>query len=64
MKEKVAKQLNKNKNKELLAEAVVDTLVDEVEGASKTVLDAMKLAPIVWMSWGGKTKSFWTFFCF
>ena len=64
MKEKVAKQLNKNK--ELLAEVVVDTPMDEVEGTSKTVLDAMKLAPVVGMSWGGEDKKLLDlfFFCF
>ena len=54
MKEKVAKQLNKNK--ELLAEAVVNTPVDEVDSDSKTVLGAMNFAPIVGMSWEGEEK--------
>ena len=54
MKEKVAKQLNKNK--ELLAKAVVDTPVDKVEGNSKMVLDAMNFSPVVGMYWGGEDK--------
>ena len=60
VKEKVAKQLNKNK--ELLAEVVVDNLGEGVEGYSKEVLDMMNL--LLW--WGcpreGMTKSYWTCF--
>jgi hypothetical protein len=48
VKEKVAKQLNKNK--ELLAEVVVETLMEGVEGYSKGVLNAMNSAPVVGLS--------------
>jgi hypothetical protein len=54
VKEKVAKQ--SNKNKELLAEMVVDVPVVGEEGYSKRVLEAMKCAPVVGMSWGGDDK--------
>jgi hypothetical protein len=54
VKEKVAKQLNKNK--ELLAKVVVDNLGEGVEGYSKEVLDMMNVAPVVGMSWGGDDK--------
>jgi hypothetical protein len=54
VKEKVAKQ--PNKNKELLAEIVVDVPVVGEEGYSKRVLEAMKCAPVVGMSWGGDDK--------
>jgi hypothetical protein len=53
-KELLALQLNKNK--ELLAEVVVDTLVIGEEGYSNKVLDAMNSAHTVWMSWGGDDK--------
>ena len=50
MKEKVTKQLNKNKD--LLAEAMVDIpMVGE-----GMVFDAMNLASIVGLSWGGEDK--------
>jgi hypothetical protein len=55
VKEKVAKQLHKNK--ELLAEVVVET---PVEGYSKGVLDVMNLASVVGLSWGGEDD---LFFC-
>jgi hypothetical protein len=55
VKEKVAKQLHKNK--ELLAEVVVETPVEGVEGYSKGVLDAMNCAPVVGLSWGGEDKN-------
>jgi hypothetical protein len=51
VKEKVAKQLHKNK--ELLAEAVVDTQVG-AKGCSKAVIDVMKFALVVGMTWGGE----------
>jgi hypothetical protein len=51
VKEKVAKQLHKNK--ELLAEAVVDSQVG-AKGYSKAALDVMKFAPVVGMTWGGE----------
>jgi hypothetical protein len=54
VKEKVAKQ--SNKNKELLAEIVVDVPVVGEEGYSKRVLEAMKCAPVVGMTWGGDDK--------
>jgi hypothetical protein len=54
VKEKVAKQ--PNKNKELLAEIVVDVPVVGEEGYSIRVLEAMKCAPVVGMSWGGDDK--------
>jgi hypothetical protein len=60
VKEKVAKQLNMNK--ELLAEVVVETPVEGVEGYSKGVLDAMNSAPIVGLSWGGEDKNLLDFF--
>ena len=62
VKEKVAKQLNKIK--ELLAEAVVDTPVDEVEGTSKTVLDAMNSSRCGDVLGRGRQKAFGPFFCF
>ena len=61
VKEKVAKQLNKNK--ELLAEAVVDTSVDEVEGASKMVLYEVSSHCGDVMG-RGRQKAFGPFFCF
>jgi hypothetical protein len=54
VKEKMAKQ--PNKNKELLAEIVVDVPVVGEEGYSIRVLEAMKCAPVVGMSWGGDDK--------
>jgi hypothetical protein len=51
VKEKVAKQLHKNK--ELLAESVGVTQVG-TKGCSKAVLDSMKFAPVVGMTWGGE----------
>jgi hypothetical protein len=51
VKEKVAKQLHKNK--ELLVEAVVDIQVG-AKGYSKAALDVMKFAPVVGMTWGGE----------
>jgi hypothetical protein len=55
MKDKIAKQLLKNK--ELLAEVVAETLVVGAEGYSKVVLDAVKFVPIVGLSCGGDEKS-------
>ena len=52
VKEKVTKQLHKNK--ELLAESVGVTQVG-TKGYSKAALDAMKVAPVVGMTWGVKT---------
>jgi hypothetical protein len=49
VKEKVAKQLHKNKK--LLVEAVVDIEVG-AKGYSKAALDVMKFAPVVGMTWG------------
>ena len=46
-----------NKNKELLAEVVVETPVEGVEGYSKGVLDVMNSAPVVGLSWGGEDKN-------
>jgi hypothetical protein len=51
VKEKVAKQLHKNK--ELLAEAVVDIQAG-AKGYSKAALDVMKFASVVGMTWGGE----------
>jgi hypothetical protein len=51
VKGKVAKQLHKNK--ELLAESVGVSQVG-TKGYSKAVLDAMKIAPVVGMTWGGE----------
>jgi hypothetical protein len=48
VKEKVAKQLNKNK--ELLAEAVVITPGEGVEGSSNKVLNVMNVATVVGMT--------------
>jgi hypothetical protein len=52
VKEKVAKQLNKNK--ELIAEAVGVLPV----GGGDRVSDALNLAPVLGLSWGGKDKKF------
>jgi hypothetical protein len=51
VKEKVTKQLHKNK--ELLAKSVGVTQVG-TKGYSKAVLDTMKFAPVVGMTWGGE----------
>jgi hypothetical protein len=51
IKDKVAKQLLKNKD--LLSEVVADILV---EGYSKEVIDMMNFAPVVALSWGGDDK--------
>jgi hypothetical protein len=51
VKEKVAKQLHKNK--ELLAEAVVDIQVG-AKGYSKAAFDVMKFALVAGMTWGGE----------
>jgi hypothetical protein len=51
VKEKVTKQLHKNK--ELLAEAMVDIQVG-AKGYSKAALNVMKFAPVVGMTWGGE----------
>jgi hypothetical protein len=51
VKDKVAKQLNKNK--EQLAEVVIDTPGEGVEEYSKVVHSAMKMASLVGMTWGG-----------
>jgi hypothetical protein len=50
VKEKVAKQLHKNK--ELLAESVGVTQVG-AKGYSKAALDVMKFAFVLGMTWGG-----------
>jgi hypothetical protein len=55
VKEKVAKQ--PHKNKELLAEIVVDTPVEGEEGYSKEVIDTMNFASVMGLSWGGDNKS-------
>ena len=60
VKEKVAKQLLKNK--ELLAEAVAETLVEEVEGYPKVVLDAVNFAPVVGCLGEVTIEGFWIFF--
>jgi hypothetical protein len=54
VKEKVAKQLNKNK--EMLAEVVVVNPGEGVEGYSKEVLSVMNVATMVGMTWGGDDK--------
>jgi hypothetical protein len=54
VKEKVAKQLNKNK--ELLAEAIVVNPGEGVEGYSDKVLSLMKVAPVMGLTWGGDDK--------
>ena len=59
MKEKVAKQLHKDK--ELLAESVVDTQVG-AKGYSKAALDAMKFTTVVGMTWGGDDNKMLTCF--
>jgi hypothetical protein len=51
VKEKVVKQLHKNE--ELLAESVGVTQVG-TKGYSKAVLDSMKFALVVGMTWGGE----------
>jgi hypothetical protein len=51
VKEKVAKQLTKNK--ELLAEAVAVNPGEGMEGYSKEVHSVMKVVPVVRMTWGG-----------
>jgi hypothetical protein len=53
VKEKVAKQLNKNK--ELIAKAVG---VIPVVGEDR-VADALNLAPVLGLSWGGEDKKLW-----
>ena len=55
VKEKVAKQLHKNK--ELLAEIVAKTLVEGEEGYSKEVIDTMNFASAMGLSWGGDDNS-------
>jgi hypothetical protein len=54
VKEKVAKQLNKNK--EMLAEVVVVNPGEGVEGYSKEGLSGMNVAPVVGMFWGRDDK--------
>ena len=54
VKNKIGKQLNKNKK--LLAKVVAETPVVEVEGYSEVVLDAMDLAPTLGLSFGGDEK--------
>jgi hypothetical protein len=61
VKEKVAKQLYKNK--EMLAKVVVETPVEGVDGYSKMVVAAMNFAPEVGLSWGGKDKNLLDLFC-
>jgi hypothetical protein len=51
VKDKVAKQLTKNK--ELLAEVVIDNPEEGVKVHSKEVHSAMNMASVVGMSWGG-----------
>jgi ABC-type antimicrobial peptide transport system permease subunit len=62
LKEKVAKQLHKNK--ELLAEVVIEIPTKGVEGYFKRVLDVMNLTLIVGLSWGGEDKNIFDFFFF
>jgi hypothetical protein len=50
VKDKVAKQLHKYK--EMLAKVVADSQVVGAKGYSKAVLDAMKFAPTMGMTWG------------
>jgi hypothetical protein len=54
VKNKIGKQLNKNKK--LLVEVVADTLVVGVEGYSKVVLGAMELAPTLGLTFEGDEK--------
>jgi hypothetical protein len=49
VKEKIAKQLQKNKD--LFAEVVVETVEKGVENYSEVVLDAMKFASTMGLSW-------------
>ena len=55
VKDTLAKQLHKSN--ELLIEVVVETSVEGAEGYSKRVLDAVKFAPNVGLSWEGDEKS-------
>ena len=54
VKDKVAKQLNKNK--ELLAEVVIDNTEEGAVEYSKEVHRTMKMAFVVGMTWGGDDK--------
>jgi hypothetical protein len=60
VKNNIGKQLDKNK--QLLAEVVVETLVVGVEGYSEMVLDAMDLAPTLGLTFGGDEKRLLNFF--
>jgi hypothetical protein len=51
VKDKVAKQLVKNK--EMLAEVVIDTPEEGVKEYSKEVYNSMKMASVVGMTWAG-----------
>jgi hypothetical protein len=51
VKDKVTKQLNKNK--ELLVEVVIDNPEEGVKVYSKEVHSAMNMASVVGMTWGG-----------
>jgi hypothetical protein len=55
VKEKVSKELHKKE--ELLAEVVVETPMERVEGYFKGALDAINLAPDVGLSWGGEDNN-------
>jgi hypothetical protein len=46
-----------HKNKELLTKVVAETSVEGVECYSKGVLDSVKFAPNLGLSWGGDEKS-------
>ena len=54
VKDKVAKQLNKNK--EMLAKVVIDNPEEGAEEYSKEVHRTMKMASVVGMTWGGDDK--------
>jgi hypothetical protein len=55
VKEKVAKQLHKNK--ELLAEIVAKTPVEGEEGYSKEVINMMNFVSMLGLTWGGDDKN-------
>lgn len=54
-KNKIGKQLNKNKK--LLAEVVADAPAGQMEGSSEVVLGAMELAPTLGLTFEGDEKS-------
>ena len=61
VKEKVAKQLIKNK--EMLAETVVVNPGEGVEGYSKEVHSVMNVASVVGMTWGGDDNKLLDLLC-